>query len=90
MQITFNGPVIPELLGYIYLDTDQNPATGLAGMKKYYGAGVLGYEYLLNYFSAGTEGIVIVEDASGNANPVRYPVSIAMVTRCLPWIFPCL
>ena len=70
LQITFNGPVIPELLGYIYLDTDQNPATGKPGMKKYYGAGVLGYEYLLNFFSAGSAGLVIVEDASGTAGPV--------------------
>ena len=73
LAITFNGPVIPELLGYIYLDTDQNPQTGKAGMTKYYGTGVLGYEYLLNYFSAGSGGTVIVEDAKGITNPVMIP-----------------
>jgi hypothetical protein len=70
LKISFSGPVIPELIGYIYLDTDQNPATGKAGMAKYYGAGILGYEYMLNYFSAGTEGLVVVEDASGAKGPL--------------------
>jgi hypothetical protein len=71
MQITFATPVVPELLGFIYLDTDQNPATGLPAMGSYYGSGALGYDYLLNYFSAWSEGIVIVEDASGVKDPIQ-------------------
>ena len=71
MQIHFTTPVAPELIGFIYLDTDQNPATGLPAMSQYYGSGILGYDYLLNYFSAGSEGIVIVEDASGVKDPIQ-------------------
>jgi hypothetical protein len=70
IRLTFTRSVIPELIGYVYLDTDADPATGKPGMKKYYGDGALGYDYLLNYFSAGSQGAVIVEDASGVKGPL--------------------
>lgn len=65
LRLAFASAVVPELTGSIYFDTDQDASTGLPAMEDYYGAGAIGYEYLLNFSNAGADGTVIIEDAAG-------------------------
>lgn len=65
LHLSFASSVVPELLGFIYLDTDQDADTGLPAMENYYGAGAIGYEYLLNYSNAGSDGTVVIESVAG-------------------------